>query len=725
MKRLSLIYLALLLLCISVFGKEGMWVPTLLDKYTIDEMQEMGFRLSAEDIYSVNHNSLKDAVVIFGKGCTGGIISDQGLLLTNHHCGFSSIQSHSTLDHDYLSDGFWAMSKEEELPNPGLTAKFLDRMEDVTDSVYAETTDLEGAELKQKLEQNIRKIQLAASEDGKFEAIVKPLFFGNQYFLYVYKVFTDVRLVGAPPRSIGKFGGDTDNWMWPRHTGDFSIFRVYADKNNEPAPYSEDNIPYQPKNWLPISMEGIQKGDFMMVMGYPGSTRQYLPSQAVELIINQSNPDRIKIRTTKLDILSKHMSVDPKVRIQYASKYAKTSNSWKRWKGEIRGLERMKAVEQKKAFEADFEVWYLHDDTLMEKYESVLPQFEKLYLDLRPFEKAYHYYQEIVFRGTDIFDLVTFFPETENGWKQASGEKQELYRQAIAVKIDDFFDDYDKAADQEVFLALLRILRNDLDASFLPEQFVKLFDQYDDEKVIRKVYEKSMLHDKEKLKKIAAEFDEKWIKKLQKDPLVKLYDNLRVHYQQNIENVYNGILDEIDAVQKKYMQGILTLEQNERLYPDANFTLRVAYGEVQGYEPLDGVEYDYYTTLKGIMEKEATQNPDYVVPEKLKALYRAKDFGAYEENGQVPVAYVASVHTTGGNSGSPALNEKGELVGLNFDRCWEGTMSDIMFDPEQCRNIMCDVRYILFIIDKFAGAGYLIDELDLVGVQSTAKSIDN
>ncbi|WP_430972397.1 S46 family peptidase [Sunxiuqinia rutila] len=713
MKKLIL-FVFVSMLCFSSMAKEGMWVPTLLEKYTIEEMQQMGFRLSAEDVYSVNQNSLKDAVVIFGRGCTGEMISDKGLLLTNHHCGYSAIQSHSSVEQDYLSNGFWAMSQEEELANPGLTAKFLDRMEDVSDSVFAGTEQLEGDSLQAKLDYNIRRIQQQASEEGKYEAIVKPLYFGNQYFLYVYQVFTDVRLVGAPPSAIGKFGGDTDNWMWPRHTGDFSIFRVYANANNEPAPYSEDNVPYKPKNWLPISMNGVHPDDFMMLMGYPGTTQQYLPSQAVDMIINQSNPDRIKIRTAILDIFSKHMEQDPKVRIQYASKYASTSNSWKRWKGEIRGLNRLNAIMVKEAYEADFEVWYMQNDTLEEAYASVLPQFEQLYINLQPYEKANNYYQEIVFKGIDIFKLAENFPRNDKGWNRLDGEKQGLVRKALDQKMTDYFDDYDLGTDQELFTELLRLLRADLDQSFLPKEFTDLLAKYNDEKLIRKVYQKSVLADASKLKEIVAEFDSKAIDKLQKDPVIKLYNGLRQHYQQNIERVYQDIKSNIARVQKQYMKGIMAMEKNAQLYPDANFTMRVAYGKVEGYQPRDGVEYSHHTTLQGIMEKYQLGNPDYIEVEKLKTLYETADFGEYGEDGQMPVAYTASIHSTGGNSGSPAINAKGQLVGLNFDRCWEGTMSDIMFDPDQCRNIMVDIRYVLFIVDKFAGAGYLLDEMDLI-----------
>ena len=677
-------------------------------------MQKMGFRLTSEDVYSINQNSLKDAIVIFGKGCTGGLISDQGLLLTNHHCGFSAIQSHSSLDHDYLTNGFWAMSKEEELPNPGLTAKFLERMVDVTDSVYQGTDSLFGSDQDQKIRENISQIQQLASDSGKYEAIVKPLFYGNQYFLYIYKVYRDVRLVGAPPTAIGKFGGDADNWMWPRHTGDFSMFRVYADKNNEPADYSSDNVPYCPKSFLPISLGGIKQNDFIMIMGYPGTTQEYLPSQAVDLLMNESDPDKIKIRTTKLSVLSKHMNNDPKVRIQYADKYAKSSNYWKKWQGEIRGLKRMDAITYKQNFEAEFKKWYLKSDSLTELYSPIFPEFKKLYIDLIPFEKAYNYYNEVVFRGIDIFKLASYFPRSDRGWNQLDEIQQDIIRKALSKKVTDYFDNYDKMTDQEVFISLLHLLRNDLDVSFLPEDFQKLFEKYNNKKLNQKVYEKSILSDRGGLLQAIKSMDGKWIEKLQRDPIVALYQSLHGYFLRNVELVYKGIQYEINAVQKQYMQGIIEMQQGLPLYPDANFTMRVAYGKVEGYQPRDMVSYNYYTTLKGVMEKDNPSVYDYNVPQKLHDLFRTKDYGHYGEEDHMPVAFIASVHTTGGNSGSPAIDANGQLVGLNFDRNWEGTMSDLIYDPSQCRNIMLDIRYVLFIVDKFAGAGYLLDEMKLV-----------
>ncbi|PTN09974.1 S46 family peptidase [Mangrovibacterium marinum] len=715
MGKFRLLLLGVLLhVFVGAMANEGMWIPTLLKKYNIEEMQQMGFRLSADDVYSINHNSMKDAVVLFGRGCTGELVSNQGLLLTNHHCGYSQIQSHSSLENDYLTDGFWAKSKDEELSNPGLEVRFLDRMEDVSAQVFAGTDSLKEAEKQSAMAENIQLIEKEAKIDDRFDAVVKPIFKGNQYFLYVYKVYRDVRLVGAPPSAIGKFGGDTDNWMWPRHTGDFSIFRVYADKNNEPADYSPDNVPYTPKKFFPISLKGVQPEDFVLIFGFPGTTNEYLPSDAVELLMQQSNPDRIKIRSRKLDILRSQMEADPKVRIQYASKYASTSNSWKRWQGEIRGLKRMNALDMKHRFERDFENWYQQSEALTHRYAGVLPAFEKLYTELRPYDRAYNYYSEIVFRGTDIWTLANQLPRNKGAWSAASAEAQQKLKQKLRTAIKNHFKNYHQATDEQVFVALMRMLKADLDASFLPESFRTLLEKYPDEKLLKKVYRKSLLTDQSKLTALIDQLDGKQIERLQKDPLVALYDQLRGYFLSNIERPYREINLEIGKQQKTYMAGIMAMKEGQALYPDANLTLRVAYGKVEGYKPADGVVYKHYTTLKGIIEKDNPEIYDYDVPQHLRDLYDAKDFGRYGDDDRMPVAFTASVHTTGGNSGSPAINANGELIGINFDRCWEGTMSDIMFDPDQCRNIMVDIRYVLFLIDKFAGAGYLLDEMKLV-----------
>ncbi|MEL7589569.1 MAG: S46 family peptidase [Prolixibacteraceae bacterium] len=707
--------LFLLVFINPLLAREGMWIPTLLAKYNIEEMQQMGFRLSAEDVYSINQNSMKDAVVLFGSGCTGELVSADGLLFTNHHCGYSAIQSHSSVENDYLTTGFWAKSREEELSNPGLSVRFLIRMDDVTRQVLAGTDTLAENEQMQKIEQNIEAIRGAAGEDGRYEVVVKPLFYGNQYFVYVYQVYPDVRLVGAPPSSIGKFGGDTDNWMWPRHTGDFSVFRIYAGKNNEPAAFSPDNVPYHPKSFFPVSLEGIKPDDFVMIYGFPGSTEQYLPSQAVDLIMNQSDPDRVRIREEKLNILERHMSKDPGVRIQYASKYAGTSNSRKRWQGEIRGLKRMNAIAAKQSFEKQFQSWYNQHDSLRSAYGTVFEQFEKLYIDLAPYNRAYNYYMEIVLRGTDIFSLAASFPRNESSWSDLSDEQAAQFQNQLINRIESYFKNYDQTTDEEVFVRLMRILKKDLDPSFLPSAFHELMDSYTDDALLKKVYRRSVLIRQETLTGLARNLDEGTIKKLRKDPVFDLFIQLYGHYQRNIELVYKEISQEIESVQKNYMAGILKTQQHKPLYPDANLTLRVAYGKVEGYKPADAVSYKHYTTLEGIIQKDNPEIYDYDVPQRLTELHRQKNYMNYsDENGEIPVAFIASAHTTGGNSGSPAINANGALVGINFDRCWEGTMSDILFDPDQCRNIMVDIRYVLFIIDRFAGAGYLLNEMSLV-----------
>ncbi|OFX34003.1 MAG: peptidase S46 [Bacteroidetes bacterium GWF2_42_66] len=694
----------------GLFAKEGMWIPALLNK-NIDEMQQMGFQLSAEDIYSVNHASMKDAVVIFGRGCTGGLISGEGLLITNHHCGYDAIQKHSSIEHDYLTDGFWAMSHEEELPNPGLSVKFLERMEDVTTQVLDGTAEMEEEKIQQKINENIKAIEEAASDSGRFNSIVKPLFYGNQYFLYVYLEYTDVRLVGAPPSAIGKFGGDTDNWMWPRHTGDFSVFRIYAGKDNQPADYSKDNVPYRSKKFFPVSVKGVQPEDFTMIFGFPGSTTQYLSSQAVSMIMGQSDPDRIKIRNKKLEILAARMEADRKIRIQYAAKYATISNSWKRWQGEILGLKRLDAVQKKQDFEADFTAWVSKSEERKDKYGKVLSEFEELYLLIGPYSKARDYYTEIVPNGCDVFRLASLLDRSDMAIENIDREKKELLKRKLLEELESHFKDFDQPTDEKIFTEMLRLYRNDLDKTFLPDDFTVLMDQTDNVRLKEKVYGKSVLIDQEKLAVLVGDMPDKGLKALKNDPVMKLYRLLKEHYDSTVSNVYTDLDGRILKNQKLYMEGILAMKENERVYPDANFTLRVGYGKVEGYEPRDGVHYDYYTTLDGIVEKDNPEIYDYNVPQKLRELYEQKDFGSYSVNGQVPVCFSASNHTTGGNSGSPVINARGELIGVNFDRCWEGTMSDIMFDPDRCRNIVLDIRYALFIIDKLAGAGYLLEEM--------------
>ncbi len=714
MKKTALLFFAFIFSFAQLFAKEGMWIPILLEKYNLAEMQEMGFRLSAQDIYDVNNASMKDAVVIFGGGCTGELISNEGLLITNHHCGYRQIQSHSSVEHDYLTNGFWAMNKLEELANDNLTVSFLEYMEDVSEKVFEGTENLSGDEKKNKIDANSAKIRKEATKEGKFRAQIKPLFYGNQYFLYVYKVYTDIRLVGAPPSAIGKFGGDTDNWMWPRHTGDFSLFRVYADKNNEPAKYSPDNVPYTPKKFFPISMKGVQPEDFTMVFGYPGRTMQYWPSQDVAITMNQRDPDRIKIRDKKLEIIGADIEADAKVRIQYSAKYASISNSWKKWQGEIKGLKRLDAVNKKLAFEADFKAWAEKNGTWDSEYKPVFDDFKNNYEMYEKYIRASDYYTEIVFRGIELFRLAAQANAIINNIDNKQTDRVASLRKSMAAGLKSFQKDFNQSTDEKLFKTLLPMLALDVENGFLPVDFVELMSKTDHSKLVEKIYRKSILSDFDQLQKLLENGSDKKLLKLRKDPMVSLYNSFYLKNSMDIALVLKVTTEKITEGLKVYMAGIMEMKSGQAFYPDANLTLRVTYGKVEGYNPQDGVAYKHFTTLKGIMEKDNPEIYDYDVPDRLKEIYNNKDFGRYAVNGEVPVCFTASNHTTGGNSGSPVVNGNGELIGVNFDRCWEGTMSDIMFDPEVCRNISLDIRYALFLIDKFAGAGYLLDEMKLV-----------
>lgn len=695
-------------------AREGMWVPTLLGKYNMEEMQQMGFRLTAQDIYDVNHASMKDAVVLFGGGCTGELISGEGLLITNHHCGYRQIQMHSSVENDYLTDGFWARSKEEELMNPGLSVSFLERMEDVTDLVLNGTADAVGEEGKSKIiNRNISSIEKEAREDGRFRALVRPFFYGNQYFLHVYKVYTDVRLVGAPPSAIGKFGGDTDNWMWPRHTGDFALFRIYAGKDNEPAPYSADNVPYKPKKFFAVSLKGVEPEDFTMVFGYPGRTTQYLTADAVRLIEQQRNPDRILVRDRKLDIMGRYMDSDPRVRIQYASKHASVSNAWKKWQGEILGLGRLGAVQRKQEFEREFESWAKSQGRWENEFAPLFKRFEELYSNYDNLAKASDYFSEIAWNGVEIFTMANYM---NIFLKQI--ERQDEISEVAVLSVERlaemFFKDFHQPLDEEMFATLLPILAENLPDEFRPVELQKVLRKYPGERLIRNFYRKSVLTDHEKIKNLIYSGSVNKIRSIEKDPVFILYESLRHYYESQVNPRVMLVESEIESAMKPYMAGIMEMHEGKAFYPDANSTLRVSYGRVEGYQPRDGVFFKHFTTLEGIMEKDNPDIYDYNVPSRLKELYHNRDYGIYGRDGQMPVCFVASNHTTGGNSGSPVLNAEGHLVGINFDRCWEGTMSDIMYDPSRSRNIALDIRYALFIIDKFAGAGYLLNEMELI-----------
>jgi hypothetical protein len=711
MKRILITLLAVMSLFRAVMADEGMWIPSLIGEQKLDDMRRRGLKLSAEDLYSINGSSLKDAIVMFGRGCTGAIVSDQGLLLTNHHCGSGAIQRHSAIEHDYLTDGFWAMNPGEELPNPGLTVTLLVRMDDVSERVLASVKEgMTEAERLLAVAEAAKAIIKEATEGTHFTAEVKPLFGGNQYFLYVNEVFSDVRLVGAPPAAVGNFGGDTDNWMWPRHTGDFSVFRIYADSNNLPAPYSVKNQPYRPKRFLEISLAGVDKGDFTMVYGYPASTRLYLPGEMVSMIAYESNPARIAVRREKLDIMGAAMNADPKVRIQYASKYQGVANAWKKWIGESRGLDRFDAVEKKKAFEAEFTAWAAGRP----EYSSILPAFRMSVEELRPVQNWIDLFTE-TFWSLDLARYAASYRGLA-GMKDPAEEDLQKELSKLKTSAAGFFKDYHLPTDRKLMTAMLAHFREHAGEGGLPGVYAEIDSKFggDVEAYTAWLYSESFMVTEESVMAFLEGYKPSHAKKLAKDPAYRLMSGFRDKYQDDYSGRYEKLTTRVDSLQRVYISAVLEMRQGRELPADANSTLRVSYGVVNDYYPRDAVYYDYQTTLTGIMEKDDPAIYDYRVPARLKELYAAGDFGRYGQDGVMYTCFTAANHTTGGNSGSPVLNDEGRLLGLNFDRNWEGTMSDIMYDPDMCRNIVLDIRYCLFIMDKYAGAGHLLGEMTLV-----------
>ena len=677
----------------SARADEGMWLPSLISQ-RIGDMQAKGFKLTAEDIYSVNQASLKDAVVLFGRGCTGELVSNDGLIFTNHHCGYSYIQKHSSVEHDYLKDGFWALSRDEELANPGLTVSFLEYMQDVTAQVLDDyKPEMSEEERTALVSENSKKLIDAARDPAKgLSASVEALYYGNQYFLFVFRIYKDVRLVGAPPSSIGKFGGDTDNWMWPRHTGDFSIFRIYADADNNPALYSKDNVPYHPKKFFKISRAGVKEGDFTFVYGCPGSTKEYITSDETSYISEISDPQKIALRTTRLEIMKKHMDQSQAVRIQYSAKYASVSNAWKKWQGEAKGIRKMKTVATKQGYEARFKEW-----AKSTRYNGVLDKLASLYKEYIPYYRAYEYYNETV-RPIEIVSIAN----TAKSFISVTSIKKDL---AKVVAVKSFYKDYCQAIDEEIFVAMMKAFGENLPEDMRPSFYTRQIEKYGTVEAWKdSLFKKSVFTDEDRVLAL-TEADSSLVKN---DPATVIGEAFSEWYVNTLRPQIQKLGADIKLAYRDYMQGQMDFEPDKAFYPDANLTLRVAYGKVAGYSPADGIDYRPVSTLKGIIEKDNPDIFDYNIPQVLRDIYAE---GGHEDQ---PVCFIATNHTTGGNSGSPVLNADGNLIGINFDRVWEGTMSDIAFDPEFCRNICLDVRYLLFNIEYIGHASYLFDEMVFV-----------
>ena len=671
----------------------GMWIPSLLEGMNEQEMYALGSKLSAQDIYDVNNSSLKDAIGHFNGGCTSEVISPKGLLLTNHHCGFSQIQSHSSLENDYIKNGFWAMSLEEELPNKGLFVEFIVRIEDVTEQILDGVTDeMTEREKQAKIDSNSNGVQKVAAKEDRQNTKVKAFYKGNQYFLFVTERYNDVRLVGAPPASIGKFGSDTDNWMFPRHTGDFSIFRIYADKNNRPAEYSEDNVPFTPKHFLPISLDGVEEGDFTMVFGFPGSTNEYLPSVALEQITQKINTAKIAIREAALKVMDEKMRASDEVRIKYASKQARIANYWKKWIGENQGIEKSNAIAKRRQFESEF-MKQVKAKGLEAKYGNMLSEFDRLYKEFEPVNVKRNQFVEIFVRNNELLQGMYRLVQLE----QAALRGEETFdkaRTSVIGRLKGAFKNYDVTVDRGVFKNVMPLYTDKIDDS---------------------IYDKTSFTNLDKALKILEGPSEEVIKRLNEDAAYIYAKPFVEELYTSIEPEFQRINSQINALLKIYMKAQMEVLPNQRYFPDANSTLRVTYGQVHGYSPKDAVRYNHVSYLDGVIEKYIPGDYEFDVPQKLQDLYKAKDYGQYADaNGKMPVCFLGTNHTTGGNSGSPAIDAQGNLIGLNFDRVWEGTMSDYNYDADICRNIMVDMRYVLFIVDKYAGAKHLVDEMKLV-----------
>jgi len=713
----------LVLTLVLVFGlqpilkaDEGMWVPMFLKKLNIKDMKKKGFKMSAEDIYSVNHSSLKDAIIIFGGGCTGEIVSPEGLIFTNHHCGYGSIQQVSTVEHDYLTEGFWSKSKSEEIPIEGLTVKFLVRMDDVTTQMLEGVSDtMTEPEREGVLAENEKAIIEKATEGNHYKALVETYFSGNEFYLVVYEVFSDIRLVGTPPESVGKYGADTDNWMWPRHTGDFSIFRVYMAPDGSPADYSEENVPYESKYYLPVSIKEKKPGDFVFIMGYPGGTERYLTSFGVDAAVNETNPAIVKIRTEKLNVMREFMDEDPAVRLQYSSKFARTANYWKYFEGQTKALKQLKVADEKRAIEADFQAWADADETRKAKYGNVVPLFEEAYKEQEAYNLSNWYFREAFYSGSELIPYAASFRRLAKLLSADTINQEKVDKAILKLRegVAPHFKDYYEPLDERMFSETMSLYFWDVPQDQQPEVLVENAKKYkgDFNKWAKSVYQKSNFTSVAKVEALLAN---PTAEAINEDPAIEIWNGFIDEYLK-LRPMAAPVMDKLSKANRLFVAGLREMNPNTKYYPDANFTMRLTYGTVGGYSPADAAKYEYYTTTDGILQKEDPLNPEFVVPAKLKKLILDEDFGRYaRKNGEMPVAFLSNNDITGGNSGSPIMDAKGNLVGLAFDGNWEAMSGDIAFDPELQRCINVDVRYVLFIIEKLGGANNIIEELTIV-----------
>ncbi|PLX11884.1 MAG: serine protease [Marinilabiliales bacterium] len=714
-------FLVFIMICMAAnrfaIADEGMWLPFLLNQVNMEKMQEMGLQLSAKEIYNINESSLKDAIVIFGGGCTGEIISDQGLLLTNMHCGYRQVQSHSTVEHDYLKNGFWAEELNDELPNPGLNVKFLVRVEDISEKVNNQLSDdMSENERSEKIKILGEELSHKMVEGTQYQSVFKSYYGGNQFYILIYETYSDVRLVANPPVSIGDFGSLTDNWMWPRHKADFSMFRVYTGPDGKPAEYSPDNIPLKPKHHLPISLKGVQPDDFAMILGNPGSTDRFMTTFGIKELMDFDHPNRIKIRGAKLEIMNETMAKSPAHRIMYAAKYKGASNYWKYSIAQMAGFERNHVLEQRKKLEKDFIKWVSQDANRIDKYGETLKLIKEGYESRKEFKNASQYISETMRRGPETIGFAhranELYNELNKNKKSQDIEKLNALNEELANYGKKYYRDYLKETDQKIATALFQILKDDLDGKFYPEYFIMAMKEYDGnvKKFVDNLYNQSIFANEEA-------FND-FIKKPKADVLAQ---DALFQLAMSVEAKYNDLYaqsknydEQLLKGHRLFVKGVMEMEKDGNFYPDANFTMRLTYGKVGGYSPRDAVYYKHYTTLKGVMEKEDPNNYEFIVPEKLKQLYITKDYGRYAYNDEMHVCFITDNDITGGNSGSPVVNGNGELIGLAFDSNWEGMTGDIEFEEEMQKTVCTDIKYIVWLLEKFLGAQRIVDEMTFV-----------